>query len=200
MEFIKISYWKNYISRLASQLIPISVFANSQQVNLIEVDYKEPLQKENYIPSLLFPLIVHLDEKNILERKDLHKILETNKDYRIVKFFVPNYFSNYLLCYFLFDILDLLSNELHQIQTRYEFEFENKEKKLAFVDELKMFLKLKAQNIQKKKIIPIYSKFIEPPSFQIDYNVILDHKFHILFIKELDENISIQRIYFSIDV
>jgi hypothetical protein len=98
------------------------------------------------------------------------------------------------------DMLDLLSNECLQSQTKFEFIFEDLGKKSEFMKEIKVFLKSKVSIIQRKKMIPIYSNFLEPPSFQIEYCVLSDHRFNVLYIKENNNGFFIQRIYFSIDI
>jgi hypothetical protein len=144
--------------------------------------------------------IIHLDEHSLFSRQELFDLIMKSKDHLNMKFFIHKYHSNYLLCYFLFDLLDLLSNECSEIQTNFEFILETNNKKQEFIKEIKLFLKSRLVEINKKKIIPIYSKFLEPFSLEIEYCLISNHKFNVLYLKESEQSLFIQRIYFSIDL
>jgi hypothetical protein len=144
--------------------------------------------------------IIHLDETSLYTREELMHLIVRWKEEVKLKFYIHTYHSNYLLCYFLLDLLDLLSNECKDIQPNFELIFENPMKKDDFIKEIKLFLKSRLVEINKKKIIPIYSKFIEPFSLDMEYSLISNHQFNIIYIKELENGLSIQRIYFLIDL
>lgn len=165
----------------------------------LEQNYTEE-EQTSFIPKLLTPLVIHIDERVLLERSDLYKMMIQNKDYFVIKFYIHQYYSNYLLCYLMLDIIDLLSNDCSQIQTKFEFIFENQQNKNEFVKELKVFLKSNVFYLNKKKIIPIYSKFLEPFSMDIEYCLVSNHQFNVLYLKENEDSFFIQRIYFSIDL
>jgi hypothetical protein len=165
-----------------------------------ESEETETNKEDGYSPYQLNPLIVHINEKEIYERNKLYDLLMKNKDYFVIRFYIHRYYSNYLLSYFVLDLLDLLSNEGNQIQTKFEFVFEWNDKKKDFINEFKMFLKNKTLMIQSKKFIPIYSNFLEPVSFPMEYSILSNHQFNVLFVKETIESFFIQRIYFSIDI
>jgi hypothetical protein len=147
---------------------------------------------------ILTPKIIFLREHEIYTREDIFQILFQNKEYDDIKFIVPKYYSNYLLSNLIFDILDILSNELFLLQTKMEFIFDPTSK--IFMDEFKDNLRKNVSFLQKNKILPIYVKFLEIPSYHIQYSVSFDRRFHILFLKESEDRFSIQRLYFSIEL
>ena len=63
-------------------------------------------------------------ETEMLERSDVLKILSQNKNYQILQISIPKYYSSYLFCQIVFDILDILSNELFFVQTQIQFVFD----------------------------------------------------------------------------
>jgi len=139
-----------------------------------------------------------LSISEILERSDVLSILSKHKDSHVLKIVVPSYYSSYLFCHIIFDILDILSNELFFVQTQIEFVFENN--KEIFIDEFKDYIRKNIPFLQRNKVLPVYSKFLVDPSFHIDYVITLEQRFHILFIKEMEKCFMIQRIFFLIDL
>ena len=83
--------------------------------------------------------IIHLDETSLYTREELMYLIVRWKEEVKLKFYIHTYHSNYLLCYFLLDLLDLLSNECKDIQTNFELIFENPMKKDDFIKEIKLF-------------------------------------------------------------
>ena len=138
-------------------------------------------------------------ETEMLERSDVLKILSQNKNYQILQISIPKYYSSYLFCQIVFDILDILSNELFFVQTQIQFVFDTETKDL-FIEEYKEYIRKNIPFLQRNRVLPVYIKFYKNPSFHIDYTITLDQRFHILFMKENEETISIQRIYFLIDL
>ena len=152
-----------------------------------------------YVPTILIPFDLFLRESEIWERPDVLRFISMNKDYRTVRWIVPKYYSIYLLCHLIFDILDILSNELFFVQTKIDFCFEE-QFKMYFIHEFKNYIKMNIPFIQKNKVLPIYVKFIQEPSFHIEYTICFDQRFHVLFLKESENGLSIQRIHFGIDL
>jgi hypothetical protein len=188
----------NWISRYI-----LDFFWNSQTYLQFKIEQNTNDISENELdiqPTRIIPLVIQINETNILQRNELYQLINKNKEYFTIKFYIQRYFSIYLLCYLVFDLLDLLSNEFSKLQTKFEFIFEDLERKEEFISELQVFLKSKMMIIQNKKIAPIYSNFLQTPNFQINYCMITDHKFNILFLKETTDQFFIQRIYFSIDI
>jgi hypothetical protein len=162
-----------------------------------EVDKEqEPISYETVIVT---PLDVVLRESELSTRKEIFEFLMKNKGYKTIRFFVSNYYSIYLLCYFIFDILDILSNELFHLQTKIVFCLDPRQRPF-FTEEFKKYIKGNVSLIQKNKILPLYIKFIDQPSYHLEYSVHFDQRFHILFLKESEDDFSIQRLHFSIDL
>lgn len=155
---------------------------------------------DEYVPTILTPLNIFLKESENMIRQDICDIIQQNKDFRTICFIIPRYYSSYLLCHIIFDILDVLSNELFYVQTKIVFRFDSSEQKISFIDEFKRYIKSNILFIQKNKILPIYAKFINSPSYHVEYTVNFEQRFHILFLKEVEDSFSIQRLHFSIDL
>lgn len=168
---------------------------------LIDDNVLCPLQGKpiTYETVIITPLDIVLRECELCSRQEIFKFLIENREYKTIRFIIPKYYCIYLLCHFIFDILDILSNELFHSQTKIIFYFDPQHK-LFFIDEFKSYIKSNIPAIQKNKILPIYIKFLEKPSYHLEYNVHFDQRFHILFLKESQEDISIQRLHFSIDL
>lgn len=152
-----------------------------------------------YETIIITPLDVVLRESEMGSRQEVFEFLIQNREYKTIRFIITKYYSIYLLCHFIFDILDILSNELFHLQTKIVFCFDPQHK-LFFIEEFKGHIKSHMLSIQKNKILPIYIKFLEKPSYHLEYNVHFDQRFHILFLKESQEEFIIQRIHFSIDL
>ena len=118
----------------------------------------------SYETVILFPLDVVLRESELNTRQEIFEFLMKNKGYKTIRFFVSNYYSIYLLCYFIFDILDILSNELFHLQTKIVFCLDQRERPF-FADEFKKYIKGNISLIQKNKILPLYVKFLENPPY-----------------------------------
>jgi hypothetical protein len=185
----------NIYQYLMSYIKNTSLSSSSSIVNIIE----EGSYSNKIIPHILTPFNVFMKEFDIYTRQQLLQLLTDNKDFRSIRFIIPKYYPHYILCAILLDVLDILSNDLFHVQTKIIFYFEDQQK-IFFIQEFKKYLKSNIHIIQKNKVLPIYAKFSESPSYQIEYTMIFDQKFHILFVKELEDNLSIQRIYFSIDL
>ena len=151
-----------------------------------------------YVPIIQTPAMICLKETEILERNDLFRMISSNKHFRSLRFSVPCFYSTYLMSHLIFDLLDLLSNELFFVQTKIEFWFESQQEE--FMKEFKSHLKKNIPQLQKTRTLPVYASFLEPPPFHIEYSMIFDQRFHVLFLKESEECFSIQRVYFSIDL
>ncbi len=153
----------------------------------------------SYETVILHPLEIILRESELNTRQEIFEFLMKNKGYKTIRFFVSNYYSIYLLCYFIFDILDVLSNELFYLQTKIVFCLDRHQRPF-FIDEFQKYIKGNISLIQKNKILPLYIKFIDQPSYHLEYSVHFEQRFHILFLKESEDEFSIQRLYFSIDL
>jgi hypothetical protein len=164
-----------------------------------EVDEAQDISgSDPYLPIILCPAMIHLRETEILERNDIFRMISSNKHFRTLRFSIPNFYSIYLLSYFILDILDLLSNELFFVQTKIELWFDSDQE--AYMEEFKTHIKKNVLQLQKKRVLPVYANFLKMPAFHIEHSVIFDQRFHVLYIKESTECLSIQRIYFSIDL
>jgi hypothetical protein len=152
-----------------------------------------------YETIIVTPLDIVLREMDMCSRQEIFEFLIQNREYKTIRFIITKYYSIYLLCHFIFDILDILSNELFHLQTKIIFCFDPQHK-LVFIEEFKGYIKSNIPSIQKNKILPIYIKFLENPSYHLEYNVHFDQRFHILFLKESEDDFSIQRLHFSIDL
>ena len=183
-------YVKSYFTYKEQTDIPIH---NDDSTHISEIG---SVIYENIIPT---PLDVPLRELEMSCRQEIFEFLVKNKEYKSIRFIIPKYYSIYLLCHLLFDILDILSNELFHLQTSIVFCFDPQQK-LFFIDELKIYIKNNIPFIQKNRILPIYIKFINNPPYHIEYTVNFEQRFHILFLKESEDDLSIQRLHFSIDI
>lgn len=154
---------------------------------------------EDYTPRIRAPLMIFLKESETNSRENILDIINKHKHYFTIRFIIPRYYSVYLLCHLVLDILDILSNELFFVQIKIELEMEQ-DFKIHFIDEIKNHIKNNIPFIQKNKILPIYAKFIEHPPYHVEYMVSFVQRFHILLLKENQNNFSIERLYFSIDL
>jgi hypothetical protein len=147
----------------------------------------------------------YLNESKIQERSEIYQLISSNKHFRTLKFVVSSVYSPYLLCVWIFDLLDILSNELFFSENQVEFQFDNLQKswsdaKMDFISEFKTYIRRNIPFLQKNRVLPIYIKFLVDPEYHIDYCITLNSRFHILFIKEDIDSIKIQRINFGIDL
>jgi hypothetical protein len=152
-----------------------------------------------YEPVILNPLDVGLRESEMNSRQEIFEFLFKNKGYKTIRFLISNYYSIYSLCYFIFDILDILSNDLFHLQTKIVFCMDTRQRPF-FIEEFKSYIKGNLSLIQKNKILPLYIKFLENPPYHLEHSVHFDQRFHILFLKETEDEFSIQRLHFSIDL
>lgn len=181
-----------------------------------------------YETIILNPLDIVLRESEMTSRQEIFEFLMKNREYKTIRFIITKYYSTYLLCHFVFDILDILSNELFHLQTKIILYFEPQKitidskqmggQKKYFIEEFKEYIKNNIPFIRKSKILPVYIKFIETSSYhlscvdsslrtpmesnviRLEYNVYFEQRFHILFLKESEDDFSIQRLHFSIDL
>ena len=175
--------------------ITSSIMKNRPQIH----EHIQQQRHEHINRNITIPIDIFLRETETRERDDVLKLLSNNSDYDTIRLFVPKYYSIYLLCHLVFDLLDILSNELLYLQTKIVLIFDE-QNKLFFINEFKDYIKQNIPFIQKNKILPIYAKFIAEPDYHIEYTVLFKERFHILFLKESEDSFSIQRIYFSIDL
>jgi hypothetical protein len=182
-----------YITNLYKGLL--NYIWNTKSIPYIDISDNS---NDIHVPILL-QNVYFLKESDMLERHEIIQILSENKIYRMLYIKVPRYYSFYLFCHLIFDILDILSNELFFVQTQIHLSID-KEIQNDLIQEFKDHIKKNIPFLQRHRILPIYIKFLQDPSYQIDYNITFDKRFHILFIKESEESLSIQRLHFSIDL
>jgi len=191
-----VSLWTNLYSYMRSYLYP---YSDKEYVHITDISSQTTDVRYTLSPITYEMVNIVLRESELCSRQEIFEFLIRNKEYKTIRFIIPKYYCIYLLCHFIFDILDILSNELFHLQTKIIFYFDS-QSKLFFMDEFKSYIKSNIPSIQKNKILPIYIKFLEKPSYHLEYNVHFDQRFHILFLKESEEDISIQRLHFSIDL
>jgi hypothetical protein len=143
------------------------------------------------------PVLFYIDK--MMERIEIYKILSDHKNFNVIRFvFSPNY-SSYLFCYWIMDLLDVLSNELFFVESKIEI-YLDQVSYSVYVSEFKDFIRRSIPYLQRHKILPIYAKFILDPDFHIENSVIFGTRFHILFLKENLDHLYIQRLHFNIDL
>lgn len=147
----------------------------------------------------------YLNESKIQERNEIYQLISSNRHFRTLKFVVSSFYSPYLLCVWIFDLLDILSNELFFSDNQVEFCYDTSQKnwsesKNEFILEFKSYIRRNIPFLQRNRVLPVYIKFLHDPDFHIDYCITLNSRFHILFIKEDMDCIKIQRINFGIDL
>lgn len=146
------------------------------------------------------PAFFYLKESDMMERADIYKILSQNKHFRVLRFLVCKNYSCYLFCYWILDLMDILSNELFFLESRVEIFFDQQFSQSELINELKTFLRKKIPYLQHNKVLPIYAKFLVDPDVHIEYSITFGTRFHILFIKEEIDHLLIQRLHFHIDI
>jgi hypothetical protein len=161
---------------------------------------------ENFIvhPTISTAMF-YLTESKIQERSEIYQLISSNRHFRTLKFLVSSFYSPYLLCVWILDLLDILSNELFFSENQIEFHFDVSDRawsiaKIDFISEFKTYIRRNIPFLQRNRVLPVYIKFLVEPDFHIDYCITLNSRFHILFIKVDIDCIRIQRINFGIDL
>lgn len=167
----------------------------------IEYIWTVKVESNNTLSSRPTNTIYHhfLLETQILERSEILDLISKYREFQVLQIIVPKYYSSYLFSQIVFDILDILSNELFFVQTQIKFVFDNETKDL-FMDELKENIRKNIPFLQRHKVLPVYCKFLTQPDYHVDYTITLEQRFHILFMKEEYNHLLLQRIYFLIDL
>lgn len=143
------------------------------------------------------PALFYIDQ--IMERIEIYKILSQHKNFNVLRFIFSSNYSSHLFCYWIMDLLDILSNELFFVESKIEIYVDQLSYSI-YISEFKDFIRRSISFLQRHKILPIYAKFIMDPDFHIENSVIFGTRFHILFLKEDLDHISIQRLHFNIDL
>lgn len=146
---------------------------------------------------IMHPALFHIEK--IMEKQEIYKILSDHKHFGILRFVFHPEYSSYLFCYWILDILDILSNELFFFQSKIEI-YVDEISYGHYMKEFKDFLRRSMHYLNRNKILPIYAKFLVDPGFHVEYAITFGTRFHVLFIKENLDHLSIQRIHFNIDI
>ena len=67
---------------------------------------------------ILHPSLFYL--KDMMEKADIYKIISDNKHFSVIRFTVSPNYGSYLLCYWILDLMDILSNELFFVESKIE--------------------------------------------------------------------------------
>lgn len=146
---------------------------------------------------VMHPALFYINE--MMERQDIYKIVSDHKHFSTLRFIVPPSYSSFLLCYWIFDLMDILSNELFFVESKIEI-FIDESVHGQYINEFKDFIRKNIPTLQRNKILPIYAKFMIAPDFHIEHAVTFRTRFHILFLKEDLDHLLIQRLHFNIEL
>jgi len=152
---------------------------------------------QDYQNRYVSPELFYIDK--MMEKTEIYKILSDHKNFSVLRFIFSSNYSSYLFCYWIMDLLDILSKELFFIECKIEI-FVDQISYSVYISEFKDFLRRNIPYLQRHKILPIYAKFILDPDFHIENSVVFGTRFHILLLKEDLDHLSIQRLYFNIDL
>ncbi len=147
--------------------------------------------------TILHPALFYVN--HVMEKSEIYKLVSDNKHFCILRFQISPFYSSYLFCYWILDLMDILSNELFFVESKIEI-YPDPESHSVYMKEFKDFIRKNIPSLQRNKILPIYAKFLIDPDFHIEYSVNFGTRFHILFIKENLDHLIIQRIHFNIDL